>query len=104
MAGFASAQKKAQLEKKESLRSAKKSERALGSFPPPLSTPDEEDAEQEETNKFERHSLIESHHEVDYESAFKSRPKIALSPSMSPVKWDDGDTIELSSPLGRMRR
>lgn len=72
---------KAQLERKKSVKVAAKKKRE--SFMPQRHSVYEE----EDTLK-----LIENAEEVPYEDAFRSRPKIAMSPNVSPAKgsWRDG--------------
>ena len=71
---------KAQLERKRSVRVAAKKKRE--SYMPQRSVYEEEDTL----------TLIENAEEVPYEDAFRSRPKIAMSPNISPAKgnWRDG--------------
>lgn len=111
MSGFAAAQKKADIDRRRSVKAAAKKARESSYFPPPFSTTAEEegDDELESFEKVDRASLIEGKVDVDYDSVFKSRPKIALSPAVSPTKWDleeEGleDFEEESSPLRRLAR
>jgi hypothetical protein len=80
MAGFEAAQKKAQLERRRSVKDAKKKQRESSYFPKveeEVITPDISAVE-----------LLEG--DPDYESVFKSRPKIKTSPAVSPTKiWED---------------
>ncbi|KAG9246523.1 HAUS augmin-like complex subunit 6 N-terminus-domain-containing protein [Calycina marina] len=77
MAGFEAAQKKAQIERRRSVRDSKKKSRESTYFlkveEEPPSTPNLDPVE-----------LIGG--DPDYESVFKSRPKIATSPAMSPAR------------------
>lgn len=76
MAGFEAAQKKAQLERRRSVKDAKKRQRESSYFP----TLNEEPSPVG-INPVE---LIEG--DPDYESVFKSRPKIKTSPAVSPTR------------------
>ena len=76
MAGFEAAQKKAQLERRRSIKDAKKQQRASSYFP----VLDEEPSR----GGIDPVELIEG--EPDYESVFKSRPKIKTSPAVSPTR------------------
>jgi hypothetical protein len=76
MAGFEAAQKKAQLERRRSIKDAKKQQRASSYFP----TLDEEPSR----GGIDPVKLIEG--DPDYESVFKSRPKIKTSPAVSPTR------------------
>lgn len=95
MSGFAAAQKKAEADKRRSIKRAIKKERESGYFPPPFSADTEEDDGSEGWERVDRSGLIEGNVDADYESVFKSRPKIALSPAvspnMSPTKWNQED-------------
>ena len=77
MAGFEVAQKKAQLERRRSLKDARKKQRESTYFP----SVEEEVAVTPSINKQE---LMEG--DPDYESVFKSRPKIKTSPAVSPMR------------------
>lgn len=72
---------KAQLERKKSVRAAARKKRE-SFLPQRNSVYEDEDTMQ----------LIEHADEVDYEDAFRSRPKIAMSPNISPMKggWREG--------------
>ncbi|TVY16012.1 hypothetical protein LARI1_G005231 [Lachnellula arida] len=76
MAGFEAAQKKAQLERRKSAKDAKKKQRESTFFPKV-----EEEVVTPNASAIE---LIEG--DPDYESVFKSRPKIATSPAVSPTR------------------
>ncbi|RDL38899.1 Uncharacterized protein BP5553_03239 [Venustampulla echinocandica] len=76
MAGFEAAQKKAQLERRKSMKEAKKKQRESSYFPRV-----EEEIFMPDTAPTE---LIEG--DPDYESVFKSRPKIKTSPAVSPTR------------------
>jgi hypothetical protein len=79
MAGFEKAQKKAQLERRKSLRRSKVLPRKEGSYFPTL------EEEKEHTELAEELIM-----EEDMEAVFKSRPKIKASPLASPTRqWDD---------------
>ena len=87
MAGFEAAQKKAQIERRKSQKDAKRRETdARKSYFPKV----EEDVATPEVGAMD---LIEG--DPDYESVFKSRPKIKTSPAVSPERsrvWEeDGD-------------
>lgn len=78
MAGFEAAQKRAQVERRRSVKDAKKRSRESSYFP----TLDEEPR----PASIDTVGLIE---DPDYESVFKSRPKIKTSPAASPTKgWE----------------
>jgi hypothetical protein len=80
MAGFEAAQKKAQLERRRSVKDAKKKQRESSYFPKV-----EEEVVTPDISAIE---LLEG--DPDYESVFKSRPKIKTSPAVSPTKiWED---------------
>ncbi|KAI9054426.1 hypothetical protein LZ554_001588 [Drepanopeziza brunnea f. sp. 'monogermtubi'] len=85
MAGFEAAQKKAQIERRRSVKEAKTKQRQSSYFPKV-----EEEVAAPSTSAVE---LLEG--DPDYESVFKSRPKIATSPAVSPPKvWDGEDEEE----------
>jgi len=76
--------KNAQIERRRSIKLAEKRKRS-SYMPKPLETPGEETE-----NMLERLKLIEGEVEPDYDSVFKSRPKIKTSPEMSLVTaWGD---------------
>jgi hypothetical protein len=77
MAGFEAAQKKAQIERRRSMKDAKKKQRESSYFP----RVDEEIAGPD-VNAVE---LLDGG-DPDYESVFKSRPKIKTSPAVSPIR------------------
>jgi len=80
MAGFEAAQKKAQVERRRSVKDAKKKQRESSYFP--------RVEEEAVTPGLDPVELIEG--DPDYESVFKSRPKIATSPALSPTRiWED---------------
>ncbi|TVY37437.1 hypothetical protein LSUB1_G004618 [Lachnellula subtilissima] len=79
MAGFEAAQKRAQMERRKSVKDAKKKQRESTFFP--------KVEEEVNTSAIE---LIEG--EPDYESVFKSRPKIATSPAVSPTRLMEDDS------------
>jgi hypothetical protein len=82
MAGFEAAQKKAQIERRKSVRVAKKKQRESSYFPKV-----EEEVVTPDISAIE---LLEG--DPDYESVFKSRPKIKTSPAVSPTRiWEDKD-------------
>ncbi|RDW58107.1 hypothetical protein BP6252_13518 [Coleophoma cylindrospora] len=82
MAGFEAAQKKAQVERRRSVKAAKKKERESSYFPK---------VEQSIPEDVDPSILIEGS-DPDYESVFKSRPKIKTSPAVSPTKeWSGGE-------------
>jgi hypothetical protein len=79
MAGFEAAQKRAQIERRRSVKDAKKQQRESRHFP----TLDEEHS----PGQIDPAQLIEG--DPDYESVFKSRPKIKTSPAVSPTRsWE----------------
>lgn len=75
MAGFEAAQKKAQLARRRSVKDAKKKARESTYFPKV------EEVVEPDVSAIE---LIEG--DPDYESVFKSRPKIQMSPAVSPTR------------------
>lgn len=81
MAGFEQAQKKAQLERRRSVKEEKKRVQRSSYFP---------QVEEERESLMPDISAIElMEGDPDYESVFKSRPKIATSPAISPMRsWD----------------
>jgi hypothetical protein len=80
MAGFEAAQKKAQIERRKSVKDAKKKQRESSYFPKV-----EEEVVTPDIGAIE---LLEG--DPDYESVFKSRPKIKTSPAVSPTRiWED---------------
>jgi len=80
MAGFEAAQKKAQLERRRSVKDAKKKQRESSYFP--------KVEEEVVTPDISAIQLLEG--DPDYESVFKSRPKIKTSPAVSPTRiWED---------------
>ncbi|KAH9210010.1 HAUS augmin-like complex subunit 6 N-terminus-domain-containing protein [Leptodontidium sp. 2 PMI_412] len=90
MAGFEAAQKKAQIERRRSVKDAKKKQRESSYFPRV-----EEDAVATPEFGVASAELLEG--DPDYESVFMSRPKIATSPAVSPSKiWEeDEEEMEL---------
>ncbi|KAH7314346.1 HAUS augmin-like complex subunit 6 N-terminus-domain-containing protein [Rhexocercosporidium sp. MPI-PUGE-AT-0058] len=85
MAGFEAAQKKAQIERRRSVKDAKKKQRESSYFPKveeeTVATPEVGGASVE---------LMEG--DPDYESVFMSRPKIATSPAVSPSRiWEEDE-------------
>lgn len=82
MAGFEAAQKKAQLERRRSVKDAKKKQRESNYFP----KVDEEPM----TPSISAVELIDE--DPDYEMVFKSRPKIKTSPAVSPTRiWEESE-------------
>lgn len=86
MAGFEAAQKKAQLERRMSMKDAKKKQRESSYFPrleeEVIATPP----------GIDKQELLEG--DPDYESVFKSRPKIKTSPAVSPTRtWGEEDEL-----------
>lgn len=81
MAGFEAAQKKAQLARRRSVKDAKKKARESTYFP--------KVEEETITPDLSAIELIEG--DPDYESVFKSRPKIKTSPAVSPTREIDED-------------
>lgn len=88
MAGFEAAQKKAQLERRQSIKNAKKKQRESSYF----SRVDEEPV----TPTVSAVELInELEEDPDYDMVFKSRPKIKTSPAVSPTRnWEEGHESE----------
>ncbi|KJZ74556.1 hypothetical protein HIM_06152 [Hirsutella minnesotensis 3608] len=81
MAGFEKAKKKAQLERRRSLRKSKALPRRDGSLFPPV---DEDDSQERS------HLAEELMCEEDMEAVFRSRPRIKASPIPSPTRdWTD---------------
>ena len=86
MAGFEAAQKKAQLERRRSVKDAKKKQRESSYFPRL------EEEEVATTPGIDKQELMEG--DPDYESVFMSRPKIKTSPAVSPTRtWGDEDEL-----------
>ena len=81
MAGFEAAQKKAQMDRRKSMKDAKQKQRESSYFPKV-----EEELEIYDVSAIE---LLEG--DPDYESVFKSRPKIKTSPAVSPTRTADDD-------------
>ncbi|KAH8590478.1 HAUS augmin-like complex subunit 6 N-terminus-domain-containing protein [Bisporella sp. PMI_857] len=82
MVGFEAAQKKAQLERRRSMKDAKKKQRESNYFP--------RVEEEQVTPSLDPEVLIAS--DPDYESVFKSRPKIKTSPAVSPTRiWEEDE-------------
>ncbi|TWU71107.1 hypothetical protein ED733_001086 [Metarhizium rileyi] len=82
MAGFEEAQKKAQLERRKSLRKSKAFPRKEGSYFPKV---DEEQVEKGRAELTEELMM-----EEDMEAVFKSRPRIKASPLATPTReWDN---------------
>jgi hypothetical protein len=77
MAGFEAAQKKAQIQRRRSVKDAKKKQRESSYFPRV-----NEEVEVPDVSAVE---LMEGA-DPDYESVFKSRPKIKTSPAVSPTR------------------
>lgn len=88
MAGFEAAQKKAQVERRRSVKDARKKQRESSYFPKVV----EEDKEGHNMPE-QRASAVELlEGDPDYESVFKSRPKIATSPAVSPSRiWEEDE-------------
>lgn len=81
MAGFEAAQQKAQIARRRSVKDAKKKQRESTYFP----------RVEEEPMTPRRDVAME---DPDYADAFKSRPKIATSPAVSPTKISEGEEDE----------
>lgn len=83
MAGFEGAQKKAQLERRRSVKDQKRKQRESSYFP--------RVEEEVVTPEISAVDMMEG--DPDYESVFKSRPRIKTSPAVSPTRnWpEDGD-------------
>ena len=88
MAGYEAARQKAQLERRRSLRRSRMPQRRDTQ---PFPSLDEEGYGAADASIVEE-LLDAGPADVDMETVFRSRPKIAASPPMSPVKlaWDDG--------------
>ena len=78
MAGFEAAQKKAQIDRRRSVKDAKKKQRESSYFPRL------EEEEVVTTPGIDKQELMEG--DPDYESVFMSRPKIKTSPAVSPTR------------------
>ncbi|PVH73487.1 hypothetical protein DL98DRAFT_519903 [Cadophora sp. DSE1049] len=88
MAGFEAAQKKAQVERRRSVKDARKKQRESSYFPKV-----EEEASGVCVQEGSAVELLEG--DPDYESVFKSRPKIATSPAASPSRiWEEDEDVE----------
>jgi hypothetical protein len=86
MAGFEAAQKNAQLERRKSMKDAKKKQRESSYFPRL------EEEEMAVAPSIDKQEMMEG--DPDYESVFKSRPKIKTSPAVSPTRtWGDEDVL-----------
>lgn len=85
MAGFEAAQKKAQLERRRSVKEEKKKTRQSNYFP--------KVEEEKEVNTPDISAIELMEGDPDYESVFKSRPKIKTSPAVSPRRsWAEDDS------------
>ena len=90
MAGFEAAQKKAQVERRRSVKDARKKQRESSYFPKVEEEKDCVDGQEAAASAVE---LLEG--DPDYESVFKSRPKIATSPAASPSRiWEEDEEDE----------
>ncbi|MAD87160.1 MAG: hypothetical protein CL912_29730 [Deltaproteobacteria bacterium] len=90
MAGFEAAQKKAQVERRRSVKDARKKQRESSYFP---KVEEEKDAVGGQEVAASAVELLEG--DPDYESVFKSRPKIATSPAGSPSRiWEEDEEGE----------
>jgi hypothetical protein len=88
MAGFEAAQKKAQLERSKSLKDEKRKQRQSKVFP-------KVEEEEPPTPAIDREVLMDG--DVDYESVFMSRPRIATSPAAMDrrvLAGSEGDEME----------
>lgn len=84
MAGFEAAQKKAQIERRRSVKDAKKKQRESSYFP---KVEEEVGVPEVAASNVE---MLEG--DPDYESVFMSRPKIATSPAVSPSRiWEEDE-------------
>lgn len=89
MAGFEAAQKKAQLSRRRSVKEAeakakaKAKERESSYFPSVL---------EETVPSIDATELMEG--DPDYADVFKSRPRIAMSPAVSPVRGGEVEELE----------
>jgi len=89
MSGFAAAQKKAQLERRRSMKTAARKQRESSYFP---KVEEEEERQDDEAVKTPEQVGAK---DDDYESVFKSRPKIQNSPKVSPKRiWEDEEDEE----------
>ncbi|KAG0649232.1 hypothetical protein D0Z07_4289 [Hyphodiscus hymeniophilus] len=87
MAGFEAAQKNAQLERRRSMKDAKKKQRESSYFPRL------EEEEVAAVPGIDKQELIEG--DPDYESVFMSRPKIKTSPAVSPTRsWGEEHVLD----------
>ena len=84
MVGFEAAQRKAQIERRRSLKDAKKKQRESSYFPKVEEYPI--------TSSIDPVEMIQG--DPDYESVFKSRPKIKTSPAVSPRRFIMEDESE----------
>ncbi|KAM3067474.1 hypothetical protein ACMFMG_011619 [Clarireedia jacksonii] len=88
MAGFEAVQKKAQLDRRKSLKEDKRKQRQSKVFP-------KVEEEEPPTPAIDREELMDG--DVDYESVFMSRPRIATSPAAMDrraLAESDGDEME----------
>lgn len=95
MAGFEAAQKKAQLERRKSVKDAKKKQRESSYFPKVVEEEKDGGVVGQDGIGAGSQSAVELlEGDPDYESVFKSRPKIATSPAGSPSRiWEEDEDV-----------
>lgn len=82
MAGFEAAQKKAQLDRRRSVKDEKRKQRQSSYFPK---------VEEEGGDGVKKEEIIR---DPDYDSVFMSRPKMAMSPTLGPERiWEDDEDV-----------
>jgi len=85
MANMEAVQKKVQLERRRSVKEEKKKARQSSYFP--------KVEEKKETSTLDISAIELMQGDPDYESVFKSRPKIKTSPAVSPTRiWEESET------------
>ncbi|KAL1836999.1 hypothetical protein VTJ49DRAFT_4402 [Mycothermus thermophilus] len=87
MAGTEEARRKAQVERRRSMRKTSNQLDIRGSFP---RVDEEREEKGGDTTLLLAEELIRKGHDQDYEAVFMSRPKIKMSPVLTPVRgvWD----------------
>jgi hypothetical protein len=84
MANMEAVQKKVQLERRRSVKEEKKKVRQTSYFPK---------VEEKEASAPDISAIELMQGDPDYESVFKSRPKIKTSPAVSPTRiWEESET------------
>lgn len=103
MAGFEAAQKKAQLERRQSIKDEKRKQRQ-SYFPRVVQ--EEEESLSPATPAIDREVLMDGN-DVDYASVFMSRPRIALSPTpakdrmmSSMIESEDDELDDMDDGMG----